>query len=80
MTEPRVTSYSPLPMSACDSVDLPEPFGPIERVHLAGADLEVDAAQDLVARHRRVQIGDAQDVLGGHGSTTNTSSPSTCTA
>ena len=51
-------------MSACESVDLPDPFGPIERVHFAGAHLEVDAAQDLVARDGGVQIGDAQHVVG----------------
>src|SRR5439155_26570330 len=51
-----------------------------QRVHLAGAHVQVDAPKNLVAGDGRVEIGDAQHVLGTHGSTTETSSPSTCVA
>ena len=71
VTEPRGDRRSRRgPSARATSVDLPEPFGPIERVHLARRDLEVDAAQDLVARDRRVQVGDLQ-TCSPHGSTTD---------
>ena len=50
---------------------------PHERVHLARLHLEVDAAQDLVALDRRVEVDDPQHA---HGRLTITSSPSTRTA
>src|SRR3954454_14435718 len=58
-----------------------------ERVDLTGAHFEVDSTQNLVPTDGRVQIADAQDVTGRvarvrrvrHGSTTDTSLPSTWT-
>ena len=42
------------------SVDLPEPFGPMIACTLPLSSVEVDAAQDLGAVDRRVQIADAE--------------------
>jgi len=57
---------------------LPRAVRSHERVDLARTDLEVDPAQDLLARHRGVQIRDLQDA---HGPVlTITSSPSTRTS
>ena len=45
-------------MIALASVDLPEPFGPHQRVDLAAADGQVDAAQDLVLAGAHMKVSD----------------------
>jgi hypothetical protein len=63
---PAVTSYSGEPSSALASVLLPLPLGPMMRVHLAGADGERQALQDLGRRtlghlgRPRVQVVDTE--------------------
>ena len=57
---PSVTSSAGWPMIALASVDLPEPFGPHQRVDLALRDLEVEALEDLLVLGAHVQVADLQ--------------------
>ena len=54
--------------------------GAHDHVHLAAAHREVDAVQHLSSPGRRVQATDLEDVLGAHGSTTETVPSSTSTS
>ena len=57
---PSVTSSAGWPMIALARVDLPEPFGPHQRVDLALLDVEVEAAEDLLVLDAHVQVADLQ--------------------
>ncbi len=77
---PAVTSVPGRPISAWASVLLPEPFGPMITCTSPLRTVEVDAVQHLPAARRRVQAADLEDVLGTHGSTTETVPSSTSTS
>ena len=58
---PDVTRYAGSASSVLASVDLPEPFGPISAWTSPSPTVERDAAEDLVAVDRDVQVVDLEE-------------------